>query len=418
MIAQAQLARALAEPLRTSPQPRPAGARSHDYFVAEALRDILPRYGEEMLFRHGLSVHTTMDPLLQAAAQRAVSRLKPQAALVALSPDDGRVLALVGGRDFEESQYNRATQARRQPGSVFKPFLYAAAIEKGYTPASALEDAPRSYPGQGGLWQPRNYDGVYHGTTTLRQALAGSFNAAALDLANQVGPAALAQFARRLGVESPLDESLALALGASEVGLLEVTGAYAAFANGGFKVHPRLIAAVYDAQGGVLEFSRFERGSVLDPAHAYLVTSLLESVVKEGTAKDLPKLGFSRPAAGKTGTTDDGRDAWFVGYTPGLLAGVWVGDDRNRALRLTGAKDALPVWAEFMKEACEGPPAAFARPEGLVVKVIDPVSGQLARSGCPERRSEVFAAGTEPAQECALHSGGFFGWMKSWFRRR
>jgi penicillin-binding protein 1B len=183
-------------------------------------------------------------------------------------------------------------------------------------------------------------------------------------------------------------------------------------------VAPRLTDAVADAQGEVLEFDRGERASVLDPARAYLLTSLLGSVVTEGTAKDLPRLGFARPCAGKTGTTEDGRDAWFIGYTPQLLAGVWIGDDRNRPLKLTGAKDALPVWAAFMKATSEGPAAPFAQPQGLVTVTIDPASGLRARAGCPQRQDEVFLAGTEPTAECPLHPGGAWGWLQKWFLRR
>jgi penicillin-binding protein 1B len=416
-ITPARLDSALAERLSVIALPS-REPRGQSYFVAEVVRQALPRYGEEALFREGLRLYTTMDPLVQDAAEKTVRRLRSQAALVALCPDDGRVLALVGGRDFTESQFNRATQARRQPGSVFKPFLYGAALEKGYTPASLLDDRPKTYPGAAGPWQPRNYDGVYVGTTTLRNALAHSLNAASLDLAKQIGPAAAAEFARRMGVSSPLEASLALTLGTSEVGLLELTAAYAPFANGGFRVEPRLIDEVADAQGEVLEFDRGQRQSVLDPARAYLLTSLLESVVKEGTAKDLPRLGFARPCAGKTGTTENGRDAWFVGYTPQLLAGVWVGDDRNRPLKLTGAKDALPVWAAFMKAAAEGPAAPFAQPQGLVTVTIDPASGLRARAGCPQRQDEVFLAGTEPTAQCPLHPGGVWGWFQKWLHRR
>jgi penicillin-binding protein 1B len=413
----AQLDGALAEPLSIIPLPS-REPRGQSYFVAEVVRQALPRYGEEALFREGLRLYTTMDPLAQDAAEKAVHRLRSQAALVALCPDDGRVLALVGGRDFAQSQFNRATQARRQPGSAFKPFLYGAALEKGYTPASLLDDRPKTYPGATGPWQPRNYDGVYAGTTTLRNALSHSLNAASLDLASQLGSAATAEFARRMGVASPLEASLALTLGTSEVSLLELTAAYAPFANGGFRVEPRLIEEVADAQGEVLEFTRSQRQNVLDPARAYLITSLLESVVTEGTAKDLSRLGFARPCAGKTGTTENGRDAWFVGYTPKLLAGVWIGDDRNRPLKLTGAKDALPVWAAFMKASAEGPAEAFPQPQGLVTVTIDPASGLRARAGCPQRQAEVFLVGTEPTAECPLHPGGVWGWLHKWLHRR
>ncbi len=416
-ITAARLSSALAESLAVTTR-LSRERRGPSYFVAETVRQALPRYGEESLFREGLSLYTTMDPMAQTAAENAVRRLSAQAALVALSPEDGRVLALVGGREFAESQFNRATQARRQPGSAFKPFLYGAALEKGYTPASLLDDQAKTYPGAAGPWRPRNYDGIYLGTTTLRHALAHSLNAASLDLANQIGPAAAAEFARRMGVKSPLEGSLALALGTSEVTLLELTAAYAPFDNGGFRVEPRLIDMVTDAQGDVLEFDRGERQNVLAPARAYLLTSLLESVVQDGTAKDLSHLGFTRPCAGKTGTTENGRDAWFVGYTPQLLAGVWVGDDRNRPLKLTGAKDALPVWAAFMKTASEGPTTMFAQPQGLVTVTLDPASGLRARAGCPQRQDEVFLAGTEPTAECPLHPGGMWGWIRKWWRRR
>jgi len=166
-----------------------------------------------------------------------------------------------------------------------------------------------------------------------------------------------------------------------------------------------------------VEFASGERQPALEPAPAYLMTSLLRSVVEEGTAKSLPALGFSRPCAGKTGTTDDGRDAWFIGYTPRLITGVWVGDDANKALRLTGAKDALPVWAAFMQTASAGPAAEFEQPAGLVAMDIDPASGLRARSGCPQRRKETFIDGTQPAEDCPLHSGGVVGWFKKWFGR-
>ena len=391
-----------------------------DYFVAEVVRHLLPRYGEETLYRHGLSIHTTLDPLLQAAAQRAVSRAKPQGALVALDPRSGAVVALSGGSDFSESQFNRATQARRQPGSAFKPFVYATALEKGLTPAAILEDAPKRYPRQDATnWDPRNYEGVYLGTATMRVALARSLNAATLDLAQQVGVGKIIELAHRLGIESPLQENLAIALGASEVTLIELCSAYAPFANGGLRVPPRLVTGVLDAEGAPLELPpQPPNQSVLSPAVSYLMTSLLTSVVREGTARGLAKLGWTRPAAGKTGTTNDGRDAWFIGYTPALLTGVWVGDDRHRSIRATGAKDAVPVWAAFMKDAAQDSPLEdFVRPEGLVSVKIDPASGLRARSGCPQKLDELFVAGTEPTKDCPLHPGGLKGWLKKLFGR-
>ncbi|MEK7858624.1 MAG: PBP1A family penicillin-binding protein [Elusimicrobiota bacterium] len=385
------------------------------YFLAEVVRQALPRFGEDALFRQGLSLYTTMDPLLQKAAQRALRLSKNQAALVALDPATGRVLALAGGRDYAESQFNRATQASRQPGSAFKPFLYGAALENGFTPASTLEDSKKAYKKGPKTWTPENYDGVYHGTTTVREALAHSMNAASLDLANKLGPKRVIEYARRLGIISPLEPSLALVLGVSEVNLLELTGAYAAFANGGFKVTPRLITSVSDAEGQVLEYTTLERDPVLKPADAFLMTSMLASVIKEGTARSLSALGWTRSSAGKTGTTNDGRDAWFIGYTRELLAGVWVGDDDHRSIKATGAKDAGPVWVSFMQEASAGPDRPFVQPQGLVTVKLDPASGYLARTGCPVKQDEVFVIGSEPVERCPLHVGGLKGWFKRLF---
>jgi membrane carboxypeptidase/penicillin-binding protein len=213
-------------------------------------------------------------------------------------------------------------------------------------------------------------------------------------------------------VTSPLRDDLGLALGASEVGLLELTAAYEPFAAEGRRAAPRLVVAVADAEGGILEAPPPESAVVLDPAVAYLTTSMLESVVKEGTARSLKALGFDAPAAGKTGTTNDGRDAWFVGYTSSLLTGVWTGADDNRALKLTGAKDALPLWKAFMQDALADRPAGeFVRPPGVVSARICTESGMLARSGCPRKLDELFISGTEPLRECALHRGGIIGWL-------
>jgi penicillin-binding protein 1B len=241
-------------------------------------------------------------------------------------------------------------------------------------------------------------------------------NAATVDLANQVGLDAIIDFSKRLGIESRLDRSLAMALGDSEVTLMELATAYAAFANGGFRVASHLIVGVMDAQGEVLEASFPQRIQVLEPAQAYLITSLLEDVIQRGTAKTLALMGWSRPSAGKTGTTNGGRDAWFVGYTPQLLAGVWVGDDQNRSIRLTGAKDAVPVWVAFMKQAtADLPPDKFSQPQGLMTATIDPASGLLARTGCPMRRAEIFVTGTQPTAYCPLHIGGLRGLFRRLF---
>lgn len=419
MITAGERTAAGAEPLNLAELPYRPEKSDNDYFTAEVVLRLMLRYDEDEVFRYGLSVYTTLDTELQTAASEAVRRARYDAALVAIEPDSGSVLALAGGKDYGFSQFNRATQAKRQPGSAFKPFVYGAALEAGFTPATLLKDAPRRYRNPGGVrWDPRNYGGVYYGASTLRLALARSLNSATLDLAERVGPAGIIAFAARLGINSPLENSLAVALGASEVELLELTAAYAPFANGGFRVEPALITAVEDARGSVLEYGIRERVQVIQPALAALMTSLLESVVREGTAVVLGRdHGWVRPAAGKTGTTTGGRDAWFIGYTPGLLAGVWAGDDLNRAVGVAGSGDALPLWAAFMKTALAGRPAEeFTRPaEGLIPEKIDPASGLLAVAGCPERRTELFLAGTEPVKKCPLHSRGVKGWFKRLF---
>ncbi|MBI4369389.1 MAG: hypothetical protein HY547_04090, partial [Elusimicrobia bacterium] len=390
------------------------------YYLAEVLRDLSKKYPEGDLMRLGFRIYTAMDPDLQETLGRAAGLTRHQAALIALDPASGYILALVGGRDFSKSQFNRATQAKRQPGSAFKPLVYAAALEQGWTPASTVLDEQRSLKQlKKTAWEPKNFDGVYHGTVTLRQALSLSLNAATVELSQKVGLAGIVQMARRLGIESLLKEYPALALGTFEVSLVEITAAYAPFANGGWSIHPTLIMAMLDSNGATLEFSPVRRSPALDPASANLMTSLLESAVTEGTGRGLAKMGWDRKAAGKTGTTDEGRDAWFIGYTPELLCGVWVGDDEHRAINVSGAKDALPLWAAFMKEAlAEYPPSDFATPEGLVSVVIDPLSGLLATGDCPERKKELFAAGTEPTAKCPLHrKDNLFDRLRQWWKK-
>lgn len=414
MLTSPEMEAAIESPLELHRGASPEDRRDSAYYAAEVVRQLVPRYGGESLYRNGLSIHTAMDPVLQSLARKALAGAKTQAALVALDPRDGSVLALTGGRDFTESQFNRATQALRQPGSTFKPFVYAAALDMHLTPATILRDKPKTYPGatkEG--WSPANYEGVYHGTATMRTALARSLNAATLDLAERVGIRRVQDMARACGITSPLRGDLGLALGASEVGLLELVAAYQPFASLGRRSTPRLVTSVVDADGAVLETAVPETALALDSGTAYLTNSLLESVTREGTARSVRALGVTFPVAGKTGTTNDGRDAWFVGYTSALLTGVWVGDDANKALKLTGAKDALPLWASFMKEAdADRPGEPLPRPQSIVEVAVCPESGMVARSGCPKKHEELFIAGDEPRSECAIHRGGLAGWLQ------
>lgn len=424
-ITENQRTRALLETLRVTRSgqrpPRPA-----DYFVAYVQRQLLERYGERTLFTRGLTIHTTLDPWLQELAQQAVKRARHQAALVALDPSNGAVRALVGGNDYLLSPFDRATQARRQPGSAFKPFVYGAALRaegpsgRRWTAASLLSDSARRFRIEGGVWIPKNYDGRYRGTVPLRDALSLSLNAATVNLLSELGPEKVIDYARTLGVESPLRPELGLALGAQEVSLIELTGAYCAFANGGRRTLPYAVDAALDAAGDVVEYRSNERRTALEAGEAYLMTSLLREAVRTGTARSLKEWGLDDRAAGKTGTTDDGKDAWFIGYTPRLAAGVWTGTDLPTGLGISGASAAVPVWADFMAAASPRPPKGvepWPMPADVSELQVDPSSGMKARSGCPQKRREVFLAGTEPPAECPLHEGGVVGWFKSLFER-
>lgn len=391
--------------------------RAAEYYVAEIVRRLVPSYGEDVLVRYGLSIYSHMDPVLQETAQRIVSRQPNQAALVAMNPQNGAVLALSGGKDYRESQFNRATQAQRQPGSAFKPFVFGAALDQGLTLATVLTDELKTYTGNDGKpWTPHNFDDTYHGNVTMREALAFSLNAATVQLAEKIGPKSIIDFAARMGISSPLENSLALALGVSEVNPLELTSAYAPFANGGYRVEPALVTAVVDSDGVILNVPEFRPTVALEPEKSYLMTSLLESVVLEGTARSLMSTSWPYPTAGKTGTTNLGRDAWFIGYSPGLLAGVWTGEDAARPLNLTGSKNALPIWKAFMTTAlADSHRKEFPKPRNMITVQIDPISGGLAVSGCPRRVVELFESGTAPAFSCPLHKGGVMGFFKRLF---
>lgn len=322
--------------------------------------------------------------------------LGPQGAVVLLDPATRDILALVGG--YEGSGFDRALQAQRQPGSTFKPLVYALGVhERRYTPATVLVDAPAVYD----RWNPQNYETWRHdGPIRLRPALARSINVVAVRAIEELGPENVASFARQLGVESELDPSLALSLGASEVRPIELANVYATFAAGGRWEPPRLVTRIEGPDGDVALPRRQPPRDVLTPAEAYVVSSLLQSVVSEGTARrGARRLG--RPAAGKTGTTNEARDAWFVGYTPNFVSAVWVGFDDRRPLgrRESGGRTALPIWVDVIR-AAEGdaPPREFPRPSGIETATIDPETGLLAYEGQENGIEEIFLAGTAPTE--------------------
>ena len=322
-----------------------------------------------------------------------------EGALLCVETGTGYVRAMVGGRDYSHSQFNRAVQSRRQPGSAFKPIIYTAALENGYTPATILSDTPFVYrvPDGGGIWRPDNYDRRFLGPLRLRQALAKSRNIPAVRVLADIGEDAAVDAARRLGIVSRLHRSLSMALGASGVSLQEMVGAFSVFADGGRRIEPVFVTRIIDRDGRDISPLRVEPEAAVDPGTAYLMTSLLQSVVESGTGRRVRALG--RPVAGKTGTTNDFRDAWFLGFTPDYVAGAWVGFDQERSLgrRETGSKAASPIWLDFMTVAHEGLPVReFPVPDEVVFAEIDRTTGLLARSGATDTFRECFRVGTEP----------------------
>ena len=356
-----------------------------------------------------LVIATTFDLRAQQAAQRAVRGAgRAEAALVALDPHTGELRAVAGGTRYLPGGFNRALHALRQPGSAFKPFVYAAAIEAGYTTATTVEDEPVEVQAGRTTWRPANASGHYLGRVTLRHALARSANAATVRVSQDVGPRNVVETARRLGIRSPLEAVPAVALGSFEVTPIELAAAYAPFANGGRAVTPGFVERIEDAGGRVLwQAPPVEPREVLDPRDAFLVHSMLESAVAEGTGWVVRARGVAVPLAGKTGTTNDNVDAWFVGYTPTLVAAVWVGHDDRKPLgsRGSGSGIAAPLWADFYTRGWteDAGTEEWTPPEGIVPAVIDAQTGMLAGDYCPETRVEWFRAGTEPTRRCEEH---------------
>jgi len=404
------------------------------YFVDLVNDEMQTRFQDSDLQSNGFRIFTTLDMNLQRAAAEAVRlgmanvdelikkqrRFKgqtppeAQVALVALDPHTGAIKALVGGRNYGMSQLNHVL-AKRQPGSIFKPFVYAAALDMAVagraqplTPASIMVDEPTTFWFDGKPYEPGNFEHEFYGPVTLRQALAHSLNVATVKVAEKVGYEKVVEMANRAGMNYKIQPTPAVALGAYEITPVEAAGAYTMFANGGDYVKPNFISMVRDDKGKVVHKSKIEDKQVLDPRVAYLMTSLMEEVLRSGTAAGVrAKYGLNAPMAGKTGTSHDG---WFAGYTSDLLCVVWVGFDDNKELNLQGAHSAAPIWAEFMKRALgyrayhDAKP--FEAPPGIVSVEIDPATGMVATPSCPGARAEVFIAGTQPLQACTRHGGG------------
>lgn len=361
----AEAASAQTNPIQLASE-RPVGfvGMRAPYFASTVLQYLIQRYGDEAVYSRGLRVYTTLDLQMQEAAQRAVVKgiaaARPlnvsQGALVALEPETGYIRAMVGGTDFAVSKFNRAWQAQRQAGSAFKPFVYTAAVAAGWRPWKRILDAPVSYPaGDGTRWRPMNYDRRHRGWVTMRRALEQSINVPAVRTLEELGPDTVISYARRMGIGSPLGRNLSLALGSSDVTPLEMASAYGTLAVLGMRTQPIAVTLVTDRSGRVLERNPPRREQVLPQTVAYAMVDMLKGVITKGTGR---AAALGRPVAGKTGTSDDYRNAWFIGFTPHLATAVWVGNDDNTPMRrVVGGNVPARLWAAFMKDAVETMPA-------------------------------------------------------------
>jgi len=384
-------------------------------YITHIRSSLIERYGSQIIEQGGLDVITAMDLNLQKLAEKSLSdgvkrvSSQLQGALVCLDPATGDLLAAVGGVDASKSSFNRAFSARRQPGSAIKPLIYAAAMEKGVTAGSIWDDKPVAYnKGNNELWTPQNYGREEYGELSLRQALAYSNNVIAVKLLESIGVPYFVDFAQGMGLQLRARNDLSLALGTEEVTLVELVKAYTPLANGGLKSEPRTIIRIYDRNRKSWSETPPSIAHVISPATAFIVNQMLKDVMVYGTAKSLKKFNQERPSAGKTGTTDDYRDAWFVGYTPQMITGVWVGHDKPKpgGKGFTGGAVAAPVWEKFMRQALASKPVmVFIKPETVVSVAIDPETGFLATAGCPEKLDEFYVAGTEPTDYCPEHGG-------------
>ncbi len=378
--------------------------RKGAHFLEEVRKFLVEKYsqeyGPEFVYDSGARIYTTLDLEWQEMAEDAFnnhfsqldreitppdSLTRIQGALLAMDPQTAGIVAMVGGRDYAQSQFNRAIQAKRQPGSVFKPFVYAEAIRQGYSPADVVFDAPDTIRVGGELWTPRNITRKFHGYVSLRTALNKSLNAATVRLLQSVGLHRVISLCRQLGITGYLPPYPSLALGTSSLSLAEMVGGFSVFSNRGFYNQPYFIEKIVDYEGNILEEHEPNPIEVLSEEEAAVMTSMLQSVIDHGSGYGARRAGFTRPAAGKTGTSDNYVDAWFVGYTPQVAAGVWVGYDRNQQMghRMTGSRAALPLWTEFMKAVHDSLPIArYSLPETVQSITICQFSGQIACPSC------------------------------------
>jgi len=422
-----RVARARERPVTADPHP--VVRRRAPYFARAVAEEAARRFGVGDLNAGGYVLLSTLSARDQREAREAVQWGLPalekgwqkgarvqgplQAALVSLDPRSGGILAYVGGRDWSQSQFDRAGQARRQAGSAFKPVVFAAAFaDRKIHPASWLDDSPLTVSQAGREWSPRNYDGEYHGWITARTALERSLNTATARLALQVGMPRIVELAEHMGIAGPMDPVPALALGAVELTPLEMAAVYSTLANGGLRPPVHALEAVRDPQGEWVEAGRLPQPErALSPEVAFVLTSVLQGVIDRGTGRGVRRMGLNDPVAGKSGTTNGRRDNWFAGYSPDRATAVWVGYDDNSETRMSGARAALPIWTRFVSSVRPaGGYRSFDQPAGVVTAVIDPESGGLATDRCPEVLTEVFLEDQVPGRMCPLH--GWDRWQQ------
>jgi penicillin-binding protein 1B len=425
-ITRAEYEAAVISPLTTARFPKTS--RSAPFFVDLVLKQLRETYPETQLKTEGLRVFTTLDTIMQRAAEQSLDggladlnkkypylRKSPtplEGVVLTIQPGTGYVKALVGGRNYSKTQFNRAIQARRQPGSLFKPFVYATAMDpergqQAFTAATVLDDSPISVRSGNAVWQPQNYDLRFHGRVSVRDALAHSYNIPAVRAAIDAGVPNVIKTASTIGIESRLEPYPSVSLGSFEVTPLEIAYAYSAFANLGVKAEPISILAVATREGKLLESREVKMKRVAPASVCYVMNDMLKDVFNYGTAAKARSLGFDRAFAGKTGTTSNYRDAWFIGYSPRVLSLVWIGFDDGHSVRLAGGDACVPIWTSYMNRVVELiPDIDWRRPDDVITRRIDPESGYLATPYCPQERSEIFVAGTEPTIVCPLHNGG------------
>ncbi|HEV7764114.1 MAG TPA: PBP1A family penicillin-binding protein [Thermoanaerobaculia bacterium] len=424
-ITQREYEETVASPLQVTRFPKTS--RSAPFFVDLVLKQLRETYPETQLKTEGLRIFTTLDTIMQRSAEEALdngianlgkkykhirgSETPLEGVVVTIQPGTGYVKALVGGRNYSKTQFNRAIQARRQPGSLFKPFVYVTAMDparrgEALTASTMLDDSPISVQAGSAVWKPQNYDNRFHGRVSVREALAHSYNIPAVRAAINAGVPNVIKTAANIGVESRLEAYPSVSLGSFEVTPLEIAFAYSVFANLGVKAEPVSILAVVTRDGQIKESRNVKMKRVAPASVCYVMNDVLKDVFNYGTAARARSLGFKHEYAGKTGTTSNYRDAWFIGYSPRVLSLVWIGFDDGHSTRLAGGDACLPIWTRHMNRI-DGLVADvdWKRPDDVTEREIDPESGMLATPYCPVTRTETYVAGTEPQSVCPIHAG-------------